>query len=116
MEARGRAIDMIFGLLAIMALIEHDLEERRRGAAVYKAAQAIAGGYANEESSIRPLPEEPHARADQIRADELDAGAAWAKLHHAQSAADCPKDSATFLSGCIAAMRGEWPSSTPGSD
>ena len=60
-------------------------------------------------SKVRPLPQDPHARADRIRADELIAGATWAKLHHARSKGDCPADFKVFWSGCIATMRGEWP-------
>jgi hypothetical protein len=109
---------VICGLLAMMALVAHDLNVRRHGEASYKAAQTIAGGYVDNDgpqgparlsTSMTPLVADPVARDDRLRADELDAGATWAKMHHAKSEADCPATSEVFRSGCLAAMRGEWP-------
>lgn len=111
-------LTFICALLAIMALIAHDLVARGHGPASYRAAQAIAGGYEGDgegsdalpHAALKSLSTDPAARDDQLRADELDAGATWARLHNARSAADCPTSSNVFRSGCVAAMRGEWPS------
>jgi hypothetical protein len=117
MPRRTDALLLICGALSAMALIAHDLHARRHGQASYEAAQAIAGGYepgerALDEIAHKPLQslsQDPAAEADQLRAHELDAGAIWAKAHHAARAADCPADSQVFYAGCVAVMRGEWP-------
>lgn len=115
-ERRGSLL-LLCAALATMALIAHDLHARRHGRASYEAAQAIAGGYergdeALDEIARKPLEnlsQDPVAASDQLRAHELDAGAAWAKAHHAKTVADCPTSSRVFYVGCVAAMRGEWP-------
>ena len=58
---------------------------------------------------LRAISRGPVAAADQLRADELDAGATWAKVHNANTVASCPANSRVFYAGCVAAMRGEWP-------
>lgn len=115
-EPRG-SLSLLCAALAAMALIAHDLQARRHGQAYYEAAQAIAGGYDHggqllgeiKHQPLRAIFRDPVAAADQLRADELDAGATWAKVHNANTVASCPANSRVFYAGCVAAMRGEWP-------
>ena len=113
-----RRIFVILALLSVMAIIVKDLYARRHGPASYEAAQAIAGGYATDErppsaaaanASFRSLPSDPGAQRDQLRADELTAGAVWAKIHNARFSSDCPINSHVFYAGCVAAVREQWP-------
>ena len=113
-----RRLLVILALLSVMALIAKDLYARYYGPRSYEAAQAIAGGYANDDAPSEVmgasarfgrLPTDPAAQRDQLYADELTAGAVWAKIHHAQVSSDCPADSHVFYAGCVAAVRGEWP-------
>jgi hypothetical protein len=111
-ERRG-SVSLLCAALAAMALIAHDLHARRHGEASYEAAQAIAGGYAPGEQALgeikhqplKAMPDDAATAADQLRAD-----ATWAKVHHARTVADCPANSRVFYAGCVAAMRGDWPS------
>lgn len=74
LRGRAKALVLMLAALSLMALIVRDLYARRHGEAAYANAQAIAGDYAHS----RVL-DDRDAEDDQLRADELDAGAIWAQ-------------------------------------
>jgi hypothetical protein len=88
----GRSLIILAAILAMVAILARMLHRANPGRPY---AQAVANGAA----VARTLTDDD-AGDQNLRDDEVAAGAMWARQNHPASAADCPRYSVAFRKGC----------------